>query len=237
MSPHDLGRIPGDPSIHQAVAADNSNIIQSRANASEVHRALKQTEQEGAQAEQAYAEAWAKGDGLAVAKATRLIQDIEHRRHTLQAGLDELVPQAQRLTTDEMLARMPHLREDEKEWLRQHPDALAVPDNQARLRIAFNDAQRKGIERGSEEYFAHMNDRLGYGQPKQPETWAAPRGNGSGNDNGGGQPRLKEGQVRLSPQQREHAKASGVSEEEYARGVQQLNAFKKQGMYGATETA
>ena len=63
---------------------------------------------------------------------------------------------------------MPNLLPSERDWLRQHPDPLMSPDNQQRLQVAFYDAERKGIKRGSPEYFEHFSERLGH-TPRQTE--------------------------------------------------------------------
>jgi hypothetical protein len=130
---------------------------------------------------------------------------------------------------------MPALREDERTWLRSHPDSLF--QNQHRLRVAFEDSQRKGLERGTPEYFDFLENRVyGDGDGEGTDNWAPRRqsnGNGNGNANGNGQePKLKPGQVRLTQQQVEHAKAAGVSLEEYGKQDQELKRLKLQGMYG-----
>lgn len=225
MSPHDLGRVPGDPQVLQAVANRDSSILQSRSNYNVVKDGIARAEQELVDAEKAYAEAWARGDGLGVAQAQRAQQDAQYRLNTMQTGQEEIVSQAQQRTLEEILASMPALTAAEKQWCREHPDA--VLQNQHRLRTAYEDSQYNKIERGSEDYFRFIEDRV-Y-RPTEPESWAPARG-GNGNSNGGGE-RLRPGQVKLSEAQQAHAKASGVTLEEYARGVKQLETLKKQGHY------
>jgi hypothetical protein len=176
---------------------------------------------------------------MGVAKAQRAIADVVQRKQILQSGYDEIVPQAQQATFEETLRGMPALREDERAWLRNHPDSLY--QNQHRLRVAFEDSQRKGLERGTEEYFEFLENRV-YGNSDSddaPDNWA-PRRQSNGNGSGNGrdtEPKLRKSQVLLTPAQQEHAKAAGVSLEEYAKQVQNLKAAKLQGMYGSQESA
>jgi hypothetical protein len=153
-----------------AVAAQQVN----QSNLDTVSSALAQAEAEASAAEQAHADAWAKGDGLGVAKAIRAINDAQYRINTLRAGRDELEttvktpprpaapPQgAADQNVELILSQMRDLRDDERDWIRQHPDAISQA-NQNRLRVAFDDSQRKGLKRGSPQYFAFLEDRLDY---------------------------------------------------------------------------
>jgi hypothetical protein len=155
-----------------------------------ISNALAATEGEMEIAQQAYADAWHRGDGLGVAEASDLMNDARNRINTLRAGLDELqppepTPAPQRVSegvvrhpneqraqqgqptapprnVDEAISLMPGLLNSERQWLRDHPDAVTDPLNLQRLDVAFQDAQARGIKRGSEEYFQHFEDRLGY---------------------------------------------------------------------------
>ena len=234
----------------QEAAVAKHQVNQS--NLDTVSSALAQAEGEAAAAEQAYADAWAKGDGLGVARANRAMNDAQYRINTLRAGKDELEtvvrtpPQVQGppqnavdANVEIVLSRMTNLMPEEKDWIRAHPDSIAN-HNVTRLRVAYDDSQRRGLKRGSPEYFNFLADRLDYDDagpaPKEEPVVDEPaytparrvsapvsRSNGVGS--------LPEGKIRLTEAQRQAAKYSGISEVDYARGVQRLIADKKTGLY------
>lgn len=217
------------------------------------------------QAESEYAAAWQRGDGLGVAKAQGAITDAVNRINTLRAGEDELkqqvrqkpqpaaAPAPQSFDIEGYLASNQALLPAEREWLREHPEALGSPVNRQRMDVAFQDATARGIERGSDEYFDFFNERMGFadsgagygGDAVQPSRQqrhvtpprqmrvAAPASGGAVSRSGGRT--AGPGQIMLTPQQREMAKLSGISELEYARGVARLIEQKAQGMYGMSE--
>lgn len=216
-----------------------------------VSSALAQAEAEATAAEEAYAAAWAKGDGLGVAKAQRAISDATYRINTLKAGKDELETMVRQPPTaaqppvnaslEHNLARMTNLLPEEKDWIRQHPDSIE-PANLNHLRVAFEASQRKGLKRGTQDYFDFLSDRLGYEDDggEQEETPVRepvrqpperPRVSAPVSRNGGNPQQLRPGQVMLTESQRQIAKATGVSEVEYARGVQRLLEEKSRGLY------
>lgn len=236
-----------------------------------VASALDMAESAASAAEQAYAEAWQKGDGLGVAKAQRAIADAQYRINTLRAGKDELEqavrvapqpapppPTAADANVELVLNRLraspqnPNgLRPPEEDWIRQHPQAID-PGNELELRAAFLASQKRGLARGSPEYFEFLSERMGFdndaggdGEPEYEEEpvyqppvrqeqrprVAAPPSRGN---NGGG---LPPGKVMLTEAQRQVARLSmpGLSPEraefEYAKGMVRLANDKKQGLY------
>jgi hypothetical protein len=226
--------------------------------------AIRESELESEAAERRYADAWAAADGLGVAKAQREMADISYRRGVLQDGLNELRPEQpeastnaqppqlvrdgnvireapQPQTVEDALARM-DLLPSERDYLRRHPDAL-TPQNIERLRVAYNDAQRMGVQRGSKEYFRHFDGRLGYAEeiPMRHLTRPAEDNDAPAyaprrqprQDNGG--VRLKPGQVMLTAEQRAHARAAGIDDYTYALGVKRLMEEKQAGNYPMRE--
>jgi hypothetical protein len=201
---------------------------------------------------------------------------IGRRIETLKAGQEELKPaneQAQRVIRDgnvireappppqapqppgveQMLSQMPNLSPAEKDWIRAHPDSITDRHNQLLMQAAYIETERRGIPRGSPEYFRHFEDKLGYGgavtqnggdrnggyetpaddyepdpEPAPTPRYSAPVSRssapGRGNEN------LRPGQVMLT-QAREAAKASNITEVEYARQLQRMLDYKKQGHY------
>lgn len=233
-----------------------------------VATALASAEREAEAAEEAMIAAKTRGDVAAEVKAQRMLMQAEQRIGTLRAGKDELEvqvrtkpqpaapPPALNRNVEAVLARLDQLTDSERDWIRKHPESIMDPNNQQAMQVAFRDAQKKGLERGSREYFEFFEDRLGF----EPD----PGDDGDDGDDGYEEPPVRQQQrqvrpaapaqrrvaapvsradssgggvvsgnrVQLSPQQREFARISGVSEAEYARGVARLVSEKNAGLYG-----
>jgi len=238
--------------------------------------ALDRVELESADAEQRLAVAMASGDASGAARIQNELTDITYRKNVLRDGLEEMrggrrepapqdvsgggpvrdpvrqqPQQPQRpANVEQVLASLPGLTNAEREWCRQHPEALLDPNNQLRMNIAFQDAAARGIQRGSEEYFQFFEDRMGYGGDRsRRETRDADEYDGvdagggvrvaappSRNRSSGGGRQLREGQVMLSQAERDAARFSGISEVEYARQKVRLHQEKTQGLYAMHET-
>ena len=215
--------------------------------------AVAAAEGEASAAETAYADAMSKGDWLGAAKAQRAMITATSRIETLNAGRQELEQQAKQPAKvappppinnniEAILATLPNLSDAERDWIREHPDSMSG-ENVPRMQVAFRDATARNIKRGSKEYFAFFNERLGYDngrddpgdgeieeEPVQPvreqRRVSAPV---TRNNTGG--PNLRPGQVMLSEAQRQAARMSGVDEVTYARGLQRLIDAKRTGLY------
>lgn len=121
---------------------------------------------------------------------------------------------------------------EERNWLDKHPDAVATKRNSDRLNVAYMDAMDKGLPRSSPEYFAFLEERLGFSKPqptpevkvKEPEESsvmvAAPPSNSvpSGSGTGAGK-----GKYTLNKEEAEIARLSGITPQEY---VKQREIFK-----------
>lgn len=245
----------------QAREAHEARIREVEGNYDTINSALQAAEAEVEAAQQAYAEAWKTGDGLGVAKAQTALNDATYRKNTLQAGKDELEttrrrppppPPAPPIATQNVeliLQRMPNLSAEERDWIRQHPDSVTDQNNAQLMRAAYLESEKKGIKRGSAEYFALFADRLGYAradaggnggrdggritesddmdEPEPPRRVAAPVSRGNGRNSDG----LRPGEIFLTQAQREAARASGITEQEYARQLLRLRELKQQGYY------
>jgi len=226
-----------------------------------IETAIAAAEGEAEAATNSWADAMSKGDFVTAGKAQRQQQDAQFRINTLKAGKDELAtevrkkpqaaappPPSMMSNVEVQLARMPNLIDSERQWIRDHPDSMENRENQLRMQTAFLDATKRNITRGSPEYFAFFNERMGYeddgGDGGQEEPVAQPqprsRQNGGGPRvsapvvrSGGGT--LRPGQFLLTERQREAARISGIDEVTYARGLQRMMEAKSQGMYGASE--
>jgi cation transport regulator ChaC len=180
-------------------------------------------------------------------------REFERRRREPQRPQQQFQqPQQQQPQIEQILSQMAGLIPAERDWLREHPDALTNLRLQKKLEAAYLDAEDDGLERGSDEYFEFMEQRLGFtgaesrqrsqqpqydevdmdepapAPPRRRQSYAAPPSRsspGTGERFEGG------GKVELNTEQRMAAKISNVDEYTYAKGVQRLRELKKQGYY------
>jgi len=225
-----------------------------------IETAITAAESEAEATTQAWADAMSRGDYVTAGREQRKMMSAQSRIETLKAGKDELAqnvrqkpraaaPPPQAAVTNDIektLASLPNLIDSEREWIRSHPETIQTQEGGEALRVAFRDSQTRGLQRGSREYFAFFNERLGYDdagddeeeeppmpQPRRTAQTSTPRVSAPVNRTGGGT--LKPGQFILTQAQREAARISGTDEVTYARGLQRLMEMKAQGMYGASE--
>lgn len=133
---------------------------------------------------------------------------------------------------NEMIDRM-QLLPAERDWLKEHPDSLMDRGRNIELDAAYIKATRKGLVRGTADYFKFIEGEMGYVTPAKDDDTdeertpivAAPvsRESRSSLSN----ERVRPNTVQLTPQQREMAALMGVSDVEYARGVQQMDQEKR----------
>jgi hypothetical protein len=180
--------------------------------------------------------------------------DREFERRRAQPQPQPQYQQSQQApTVEQMLSQMPGLLHEEREWLREHPSALTDPYEQKQLEAAYYYCQKHGLERGSDEYFDAIEQRLGYdaeergergdrlapvyddeermnepAPPPRRQSYAAPP---SRSAPGSGTRHVSDERVELTPEQRQAAKISGVTEYEYAKGVKRLRELKARGYY------
>ncbi len=128
---------------------------------------------------------------------------------------------------------MTHLSEKQRDWLRNHRDAITDPAKNAYLGAAHWDAIRDGKEQDSAAYFTALEEKLGYRQASPPENRRAPPVSAPVSREA---PSLSTGKpatsrIELTPEQREAARISGVDEFTYAKNLMRLNDLKKNGHY------
>jgi hypothetical protein len=220
-------------------------------------------------AKQEHAAARVSNDPMAETEALDKITKINNKIATLEAGKEEMERQ-QRMppqqyqpqqqiqqgppNIEHVLAQMPALTNEERDWVRSHPDSVTDRGQIARMQVAYADAQRMGIRRNSPEYFEFFDERMGYepGERGAEEEYdavdndepvrqapvrrgpvtAAPVSRSSPGATSRDAPRS--GQVTLTKEEREHAKISGVDERTYAEGKRRLIDLKRKGYYQET---
>jgi hypothetical protein len=107
-----------------------------------------------------------------------------------------------------------------------------------RLQGAHAEAVDLNLQPGTQKYFDHLETRLGYKQPEADEESeevderaqivSAPPSRQATNPSSG---RPSGTRITLTPEQREIARMSGISEIDYAKGLQKLNELNSNGGY------
>ena len=133
-------------------------------------------------------------------------------------------------SVSEAVEMSPQLLPSEKEWIKKHPETWSDRKMNVRLEDGYNRAMDKGLQRGTDAYLEFLDQHMGYAQ--------ADEGNGEDNtmaaapvsrqtNSLSGQPVQSDGQIMLSPEQREFCATNGINEVTYARNVQRLAKEKK----------
>lgn len=180
-------------------------------------------------------------DGIAdatarIGRAAADIRELErsaavHAAHAEREKTRKPEPVTQRPRDVNAVIDAMDLLPTEREWLKKHPDAVVDQRQRTRLDAAYFDATERNLARGTPEYFAFVDQRLGYTKPAADDDnedegttiVSAP----VSRDNRSAQTgRVNNNQVTLSPLERETARSMGVSDIAYARGKQQLQAAK-----------
>lgn len=115
--------------------------------------------------------------------ATRLLQyedtkaDIEQdarrkQREAEQIKAEPVKPQQPQSTGDAFEDRIANLSETSKAWLRQHKECVTDDVRNAEVVAADARAKREGLKPDTPEYFAFIEEKLGYRQA-QPQQQAA----------------------------------------------------------------
>lgn len=202
-----------------------------------------QSEQAAAQAE--YEKAFEAGDAKAAGAAQAKIARSAAKIVNLEGAVAQFdqdikaekdIPQRAEPQIDIMTAidRMPNLVPKERAWLKEHPEVLTDPATVRELDVGYHRALKAGHKRGTDSYFQFLDQFLGYEAPERAvdtrsneraSIMAAPVSRDNRSSTTG--ERTSSTQVRLTPKQREVAALTGVTDTEYARGLQQMEADKQ----------
>lgn len=191
--------------------------------------------------------AYAAGDGTKMAEAQRRLSTATARLVSLEDGKaafearkeeppqKKAEPAPQPVSVESAIDQLPGLSSRQKTWLKDHTDAFTDQKKNARLGAAHYDAIDAGHAADTDDYFQFIEEKLGYRQPEpEPEPQrrsppvSAPVSRDSPSPSTG---KPTSTRITLSPEQREHARISGVDELTYAKGVQELARRKAMGMY------
>lgn len=159
------------------------------------------------------------------ADARRRQREAEQQPKTVER--EQPKPQS---TGDAFEDRIANLSETSKAWLRQHKECVTDEVRNAEVVAADARAKREGLKPDTPEYFAFIEEKLGYRQPQaveddgeeieegvivsdpkpvRPAVTAAPVSRGSQGVNG------KPTSIRLSRAEAEMAEALGMTPKEY----------------------
>lgn len=195
---------------------------------------LQSAQAELASAQSQFKAAYDAADGAAMADAQAKIGRASARVVNFEGAVAELESRKEREAqapkqeqTREappdivtQITANPNLMPKEREWLTQHQDAYGARNNE--LNVGYQHAMRRGLVRGTPEYFGFLDDFMGYQQRQNTDdnaddrrstSMSAPVSRESTSMNG----QRTSNQVTLTPDERELAKNMGITDVAYAR--------------------
>src|SRR3974390_111408 len=221
--------------------------------------AISAAEGEAEGAQEIIARASEANDPKAMAEASRKLARAESRLAQLEDGKASLEAQrtreaaqakaarerpqqqqpSQPQTPEQFIDQMPNLLPSQRDWLKSHPETVTNTNKNLRLQGAHAEAVDLNMQPGTQKYFDHLEMRMGYKKPPQEEgeedmedessqIVSAPPSRQATSPASGRPTTTK---ITLTPEQREVARLSGISEIDYARGLQKLNDIKANGGY------
>lgn len=213
-----------------------------------VNNAIAASQAESDAAQRDYEAAIANQDTKAQADAQRRLSRAEARLvqyEDSKAILEERAKRAEaepkrEKPSDPVEAAIANLPDAAKSWLREHKEYLTEPRKNAKIQSLHWDAIEAGNQAFSPSYFEWLEVQLGMREAprkrdddvddeprKDRVVTSAPVSRES--------PSLRDGRptstrITLSPEQREAARNSGISEIEYAKQLIRLQEAKKSGL-------
>lgn len=196
-------------------------------------------------AERDIAAAIEAGDTMAQAKAYRRLSKaeadiarLEDGKEAMEAQVKAPPPQEQRVNEQPRAPQLPPLA---VQWLQNHPDYMKDSRKNAEVQHFHYKVVDEGHEAYSPEYFESLETHLGLrtadeSEPepvvqKQKVTTPMVSAPVSRDVPSSSHRPTKPGEVKLSAAQKEAAKASGITETEYAKQVLRLQNEKMNGNY------
>jgi hypothetical protein len=157
------------------------------------------------------------------------LQTNEQRKREIEVAheREKQRREAPRIPADPVEAAIQGLSPKSQSWLRSHPECVTDDVLNAKVLLADKEAKRKGFAADTPEYFAYIEEKLGYRKPADDDgdevdtrqsarterrpAYAAP----PSRDTAPGSTR-KSSQMRLSREQVETAEALGMTPSQYA---------------------
>jgi hypothetical protein len=179
-------------------------------------------------AKRTYAAAMVNQDWEAAAEAQKSIAEATFKQKQLEAGAAELErqqkqpPRQQTQQEPSFEQKLTAFSPKTQRWLREHREVLDDPRKWSLAANYHNIAtQQHGLDPESDDYFAFIEDSMGYGQetaPRQRETTRQRPQAAPPSRQGNPRQAPTRQSVKLSPSEREHAASMGMTEEDYAAG-------------------
>lgn len=219
--------------------ARTASVTQEEAN---IQSTLQAAQDAMAAAEAELERAGENGDFKAMAKAQAKIGRVAADIRNLEIAAADVAqrkeeeskrPEPQKPTqqVDPMAAidANPNLLPAEKDWLKAHPDSILDKKRNNELGVGYERAVAKGLVRGTPQYFAYLEEFMGYAKPagdtttdRETQVQAPPSRQERGGDG-----RPSPNRITLTPEQRELARSLGISDIEYAKQVARFDEARK----------
>lgn len=183
-----------------------------------------------------------------LAKAASRLDRLEEAKVTIETRAKEAEEDAKKPRqaqdhggdpVEAHIDNIPSINDAQKTWLKSHRELVTNNTKNIRLQNAHLDAiEEKGLTPGTDPYFRFLEEKLGYrkAEPtndddddKGPVIVGAPP---SRDTPSAGTGRPTSTRVTLSADERESARASGITDIEYAKQKLALIEAKKSGRYG-----
>lgn len=165
----------------------------------------------------------------AIARATldingfeEALADVKH-----QAAQHKRQPQQQPANTDPFEARIATMADPSKAWCRSNRSDLEKPGRAAFAIAGAEMAVAAGVKPNTPEYFAYLNEHMGYGESTVKKTTTnarpvgAPRVAAPSGGKTAGRSRDQR-EIRLTPDQVKMAKLTGVPVDRYAKQHEEI---------------
>ena len=251
MSEQQRARQAEQEAAEAARAAEQFRSVAVKSQGDQLKSALDAAQSEQETAKAAYAAALEAGNFVEAAEHQAKMSRAAARIVTLEnslANFDEDAkepvrtapgsqPQPRAGDINQQIDANPNFLPAEKTFLKSHPELLTDGQKNAELGVAYNRAMREGLSRGTPEYFAFIEQFMGYKSAQQERRSAqevdevdddATRAAAPvRRDNSGQRQPMRPTQVKLTPAQRELAANMGISELGYARQFLKLQDEKK----------
>lgn len=184
------------------------------------------------------------GDWDAESTANDELTELKIKRSDLNRGKDALAREIEggkaQANIDPVEQQIQSLSPVSQGWARQHTDLFRDPQKFEKLVRADFSARADGITPDTPEYFQRLDERMGYAQPvveevavttpiRRPSTPAAPAAPPS--RSAAASPNGRPGVVRLTPDEIEAARITGMSPTEYATEKERLRQAGELGKF------
>lgn len=176
------------------------------------------------------------GDWKAIAEAQSRIGRAEAKILSFESGAAEIAertetekhqPVEQRAPKSfaEQISANPNLMQTERDWMLRNEAAFKDGDFNKKLDFAYRGAMDKGLVRGSQDYFDHIERATGLAEDNEDRSTQVQAPPSRQERDAGG--RVNNNRIRLSPEERDTANSMGISEIDYAKNKVKFEEARK----------